>query len=301
MGDLVIERARPLTTALLLLARTQASRILRVKSAGKEGSVIVRRGRVLSVSAPCAYFGEILGGPSDVMPAAGETIGEALVREGKLAPLMIDPVLRKQMQRRLGAMLAWREVELVQEPLVSELPAEVIEGACPRDLLLAALRELAATVPFEQVRADLEKSAWVLSSAGEHLVQKGALHPDEEAAVTRLRRPARASELEEAARGSERAMRLVWALVRIEAACVPLARGANMALLLSKTRAARRGPLVDLRHQPVKEARASVRQLASRLHPDRLGPHAPAGIVAASNQVMGQLNLVVDALRRRGA
>lgn len=263
--------------------------------------MVVRRGRVLAITAPCAYFGELVQRPlEDVVPERGETIGEALVRAGKLAPLSVDPVLRKQMQRRLAVMLAWRDVELVQEALDDAIPAAMIEGACPRDLLIAALRERSLGVPREEITRELGRSAWVLSSAGEHLVSKAALHPDEEAAVTRLRRPATLAELEDAARGSERALRLVWALVKVEAACVPLARGANMALLLAKTRAVRRGPLVDLRGQPAREARASVRKLAATLHPDRLGPHAPPGIVAASNRVMGELNLVVDALRRRG-
>lgn len=300
----VIERARPLTTALLVLARTKASRIVRVRSADKEGTIVVRQGRVLAVTAPCAYFGELISGgiPAHIAPRRGETIGEALVREGKLAPLAIDPVLRRQMQRRLAVMLAWRGVSLDQLPLESDTPAVVVEGACPRDLLLAALRELTAHTPIEEIERELHKTSWVLSMAGEDLVTKAALHPDEEAAVTRLRRPASFLDLREAARGSERALRLVWALVRIEAVAVPLARGANMALLLSKTRAARAHTgMVDLRGQKPNEARASVRRLASRLHPDRLGPHAPEGIVAASNRVMGELNLVVDALRRRGA
>lgn len=58
--------------------------------------------------------------------------------------------------------------------------------------------------------------------------------------------------------------------------------------------------MLDVGRQPVREARASVKKLAATLHPDRLGPHAPPAIVAASNRVMGELNLVVDALRRRG-
>jgi hypothetical protein len=285
----------------LLLARTKASRILRVRSAGREGTLVVRRGRVLCVSAPCAYFGE-LAGTSEVSPRAGETIGEALVRAGKLAPLCVDPLLRRQMQRRLATMLTWRDATLVQEPLEGPAAADVIEGACPRDLLLAALRERAQGLTGDIVSRDLGKNAWVLSSAGEDLVAKAALHPDEQAAVTRLRRPASYTELLDAAQGSMRAMRLVWALIRVEAAGVPLARGANLALLLSKTRASRaRTPIVDVRGQAPAQARASVRRLAARLHPDRLGPHAPAGIVAASNRVMGELNLVADSLRRRGA
>lgn len=287
-----------------MLARTKASRVITVRSADREGTIVVRSGRVLAVTAPCAYFGELVPGgvSADVAPHRGETIGEALVRAGKLAPLAVDPVLRKQMQRRLAVMLTWRGVVLDQAALPTQAPALVVEGACPRDLLLAALRELTAHTPQGEIERELQKTSWVLSMSGEDLVTKAALHPDEEAAVTRLRRPASFSDLREAARGSERALRLVWALVRIEAVAVPLARGANMALLLQKTRAVRSSAphgMVDLRGQKPSEARASVRRLASRLHPDRLGPHAPEGIVAASNRVMGELNLVVDALRRR--
>lgn len=298
----MIERARPLTTALLLLARTKASRILRVRTVDKEGTVIVRGGRVLAVTAPCLYFGELLeaGVRSDVLPRGGETIGEALVREGKLAPLAIDPVLRRQMQRRLAAMLSWRSVILDQEPLEGPVPAAIIEGACPRDLLLAAMRELTARAPLEEIERELGKSSWVLSTSGQDLVHKAALHPDEEAIVTRLRRPASLAELEHAARGSERALRLVWALVRIEAASVPLARGANLALLLAKTRASRapNASPFETRGQRPSDARASLRKLALRLHPDTLGPHAPAAIIAASNRVMGDLNRAADRLRR---
>lgn len=300
--DRVIERARPLTTALLLLARTKASRILRVRTADKEGTVIVRGGRVLAVTAPCFYFGELVEGGvrSDVLPRGGETIGEALVREGKLAPLAIDPVLRRQMQRRLAVMLGWGSVLLDQQPLESDIPAAIIEGACPRDLLLAAMRELTSRTPLEEIERALGKGAWVLSMSGEDLVHRAALHPDEEAVVTRLRRPASLAELRDAARGSERALRLVWALVRIEAASVPLARGANLALLLAKTRASRapNATPFDVVGQRPSDARASLRKLAARLHPDKFGPHAPEAIVAASNRVMGDLNRAADRLRR---
>jgi hypothetical protein len=305
----VIERARPLTTALLVLARTAASRILHVRADGHEGTIVVRRGRIVAVTAPCAYFGELAlgrapvnGRTEHVEPLRGETIGEALVRTGRLAPLAIDPVLRRQMQRRLAVMLGWRGVVLDQRPLDGDAPVPVLEGSCPRDLILAALRELVGRAPMEDVRRELSRSAWVLSTSGQDLVHRAALHPDEEAAVTRLRRPASVAELEEAARGSERALRLVLALVRIEAVAVPLARGANLALLLSKTRAARaHTPLVDIRGLRPKESRDSIRRLAARLHPDRLGPHAPEAIVAASNRVLGELNRASDQLRRRGA
>ncbi len=237
---------------------------------------------------------------ASVLPRGGETIGEALVREGELAPLAIDPVLRRQMHRRLAVMLGWRGALLDQEPIEQEVPAGIIEGACPRDLVLAAMRELTSRTPVEEIERELSKSSWVLSTSGIDLVHRAALHPDEEAVVTRLRRPASLAELREASRGSERALRLVWALVRIEAASVPLARGANLALLLAKTRASRapNARPFDLTGQRPSEARASLRKLAARLHPDKLGPHAPEAIVAASNRVMGDLNRAADRLRR---
>jgi hypothetical protein len=197
----------------------------------------------------------------------------------------------------LAELLTWPEVRLTQAE--GRDGAEGGEGVGARDLILAGLRAAVAGVPGEEVERVLGQSAWVLSRGGEQLVAKAALHPDEEAAVTRLQRPAQLAELRRVTGGSLRALRMVWALTRIEAACVPIARGANLALLLATSRAARRGALVERSGPGHAEARAGVRQLAVRLHPDRLGPHAPKGIVAASTRVLGALNVLGDGLRRR--
>ncbi len=284
-----------MTTALWFLARAGVSRVLRVEGRGQVASVAVRAGRVrwIEVSSlhapvpPRHIEGSIARGVAGSQPRPRE--GFALER------------WRRQLEGRLADVFTWSGVRITQAgALATSRREEDGEGVAARDLILAGLRVASAEIPPEEVERVLGRSAWVLSHAGQQLVEEAALHPDEEAAVTRLRRPTQLAELRAVVAGSPRALRLVWALAQIDAACVPLACGASMALLLATSRAARRsGPLVELRGQSAAEARAGLRRLAARLHPDRLGPHAPVGIVAASTRVVGALNVVGDGLRPR--
>jgi hypothetical protein len=292
----MLEGARSVTTALSVLARAGVSRTLHVEALAGAAALTVHEGRVLGVG----LFG--MHTPDAGKPRTGPwTRGVASPSEEVREDFARARWHRRQMERRFAEVLTWPRVRLTQTDAADGPDgAQLGEGIGAHDLILAGLRGAAARVPDEEVVRVLGRGAWMLSRAGEQLVTRAALHPDEEAAVTRLRRPAHLGELREVVAGSSRALRLVWALVQIEAASVPIARGANLSLLLSTSRAARgKAPLVEVRGPEGAQARARVRRLAARLHPDRLGPHAPAGIVAASTCVLGALNRVGDGLRRR--
>lgn len=298
------DRAAPLCRALCLVAKARSSGTLRVRAAGKSARIEARAGRIVEIEAPGSLFGEVAPHARElppIEPEPGEKIGAAMVRTGALDAHAVDETLRRQMKARLRRVMTWPHAVLSMEPAA----AVATEGAgiCARDLVLSAIRDLADTVPLDAVRERLGKGPLALAPLGELLVDRSALHPDEAAVCARLRHPSTLTDLDRASRGSERALRLVFALAELEAATPPVGRG-SMSLLARKSREVRASEtpsaLLDLERSASSDAaRPALRKLAQQIHPDRFGPDAPEAIVAASNAVLGALGAAARVHGRR--
>lgn len=299
------DRAAPIARALSLIARARSTSTLRARSGGRTAVFHAHAGRLLRIEAPGSLFGEVLASGAraseiPVEPNEGETIGAALVRVGAIDDHAVETTLRRQMKARLRRVMSWPDTQLSMEPATAP-GTPPGEGICARDLVLAALRDLAETIPLDVVRERLGRGPLALAPLGELLVDRSALFADEAAACARLRHPATLPELERAARGSERALRMVFALAELEAATPPVGNG-SLALLARKSRETRGtsapAALLDLPQSAAPQAaRPALRRIAREIHPDRFGPDAPPAIVAASNAVLGALG---DAARSHG-
>jgi hypothetical protein len=291
--------AAPLIVRTLdILARGSATGTVVVTGTSRRGSIAMVAGRVAHVEAAGAapLLGELLGIDREPTERAG-WIGERTKREGLATAGEVLGAHREQMRARLVAMMSWRGVTVALSQGSPKLPPGV-EPAFTADLLIEALRRAAREVPIERARERLAAHPWSLTALGRSLAARAALHADEAALVHALKSPTDLAALERIA-STERAMRLAYALVFVEAAALPAEAG-SMTLLARKTTELRRDApaarLLDL-PQHSTDTRAAMRKLVRELHPDRFAAHAPAAIQEASTAVVAAVTRAATRVR----
>ena len=295
--------AAALVRGLLVLARSGRSGVLDVATHGVKARVGVRGGRVVAMRVlpdDGDFLGDALrrmgawGAGERGAPALGEPFGAWASRVGASSAAAVSHALGKQLERRMARLLGIDPPELRLTPGSADVGVPALEEP-PRtaELVVAALRDRARRVPLAWARPRLGESVLVLTPLGKELVTDAVLWPEEAAMLGLLERGAPTDALLQAARGSARALRLLYALREVGACAHPEPRR-GYATLLAKTRqlrkAARAAELLELPDGASPgEARKALRKLAAAVHPDRFGTSAPAAIRSASHEVMTAL------------
>lgn len=223
-------------------------------------------------------------------------VGDWLVACGAASRPAVALALRHQFRVRMLGLFGLRDAryrfieggaELVEVPWLPEPP-------CTGDLVMTAMRHTFADVPLWQALKPIGEGPLSLTRLGERVVTDAALWPEEAAMVTLLRRGTSLAVLRAAVKGSPRALRTLAALHALSAVAGRNARDASYSLLVKKRRQLRadEGPHalleIPIGARPM-QARRALRRLARQLHPDCLGPDAPAALRVASDEVMRAL------------
>ncbi len=318
--------ATSLATALLALERSRATGVLHVRGAlgearlaiidgtpralvgavpqgGTLGDRLVRSGGLDARAHADALDARARADTLDVAGSRGP-VGRWLVESGAARPEAVAHALREQLRERVRALFRWQAVEFQFVAGAAEIGVPTVPDAVRAgDLVLSAMRDALAQEPLLALRRFLGDGLLVLTPLGEALLDHAALWPDEAAMLPTLRSGAAVDALLSIARGSPRALRLLAALRYLRAASSPGASADTYALLLRKTREVRRaadaGTLLELAGDADgSAARRSLRRFAGALHPDRLGPDAPAALRRVSSDLVGALALAAERVAR---
>lgn len=254
----------PLGPALATLGRSAGGGVLEVVAADGVDALSLRQGRVVHCH----------------------------VRGSVWRP--VSRVGRDRLVQRLAERMRGRPVEL-------RFVAEQSPGIGPDDgptaieLSLRALRLLARDVTVPEACRLLRRDCLVVRTPGRFLLAGAMLFPHEHALLRTLQAGGDGSPERclSAAGGSARALRSLLAL-RWLGAVGPASSG-PYGLLLKKHRQVREGcsaaALLGVSEQAnARDARRAFRHLASRVHPDRLGPSAPGAAYDVSQQVITALS-----------
>ena len=309
--------ATSLATALLALERSRASGVLHVRGVPGEARLAIVEGTPRALVGAVAQGGSLgdrltrTGGLDatahasalDTAPPRGP-VGRWLVESGSARPEAVAHALREQLRERVRALFCWDAVEFQFVAGSADVGVPIVADAVRAgDLVLSAMRDALGNESAFTLRRFLGDGLLVLTPLGEALLDHAALWPDEVAMMPTLRAGAAVDVLLSIAHSSPRALRLLAALRYLRAAASPSATADTYTLLLRKTRELRRtadaGTLLDLsRNADGAAARRSLRRLASALHPDRLGPDAPAALRQVSSDVVGALARAAERVAR---
>jgi hypothetical protein len=219
-------------------------------------------------------------------------VGRWLVDAGLVSRSALECALRAQLRERVLQLFACRSLDYRFEPGDADVGVPPIEEPITSaDLVLAALRAQVAQLSEEQLLRMIEPGQLSLNALGRSLTHGAALWPEEAAAVALLTSGASCERIQRATDSAPRALRLLCALTLLSAVTAEPERGGRFALLLRKREQIRRAApahaLLDLPDGAAPGAgRRALRRLARSLHPDALGPDAPAALRDASHEVM---------------
>jgi hypothetical protein len=182
------------------------------------------------------------------------------------------------------------------------LPAEGVERRDSVSCAASILNGMCAACGAVALDRD-DTRAFELTPWGRSLLEAAASSEDERRFLHVLSQGMSGAHAITAANGGER-FEVVWCALRAFGALVPRAQSAiDYALLLRKRAQLRRraGPreLLDLPPDVSATpavARGALRRLTRRLHPDRLGPDAPAAAHALTTEVMQALTRAASSL-----
>ena len=309
--------ATSLATALLALERSRTTGVLTVRGRLGEARLAIVDGTPRALAGAVAQGGTLgdrlaRTGGLDARAHAEALdhgaprgpVGGWLVASGSARPEAVAHALREQLRERVRALFRWDAVEFQFVAGSADVGVPNVPDAVrAADLVLSAMRDALAAEPLLQLRRFLGDGLLVLTPLGEALLDHAALWPDEVAMLPTLRAGAAVDALLSIARGSPRALRLLAALRYLRAASSPSASPETYTLLLRKTRELRRttdaGTLLELAGGANgAAARRSLRRFAGALHPDRLGPDAPAALRQASSDVVGALARAAERVAR---
>lgn len=312
-----VVQAATVGRAILSLARSGRTGVLRATSGPLVADIAVVEGRIRAIRMPSddELIGDTLlrDGSLDVaahasaLASRAETgpVGEWLVRSRATSGPALASALRVQLRRRVRKMLGWPRPTLRFEPGQAEVGVpHVSEPDTSASIVLGAIRDLLRDEPPDVALRRLGTSRLTLSPVGELLVRDAPLWPEEAALVPLLREAHTPDVL--IARGGDNARPLRWlrAMQLLGAVTAVDARRRSHAALVAKNDAVRRGasasellgvgPRADAR-----SARRALRKLAAALHPDTMGPDVPEALRVASTNVMIALARAEETLRAR--
>jgi hypothetical protein len=303
--------ARPVSfaRALLALSRARQSGVLHVHSELGVCRIAIADGVPRAASSARGTgraLGDALLADGALDPAAharaveqqtapAAPVGGWLVASGLTTRPALEVALRCQLRERVLRLFECRALEYRFVPGAADAGVPWLEEPMSAEqLVLIALRALAARVPVARITRVIPAHELELNSAGRQLTERVALWPDEAVASALLRRGATLHAIARATGGSERALRLCGLLALLSALRVRRVPDGDYALLLRK-RAQVRGQgtahaLLDLpRDAEPAQARRALRRLAARVHPDRLAAGAAPSLRRASSEVMSAL------------
>lgn len=306
-----------LARALLALSRSRSTGVLHVNTERGSCRIAVCAG-IARAASGLEREGQPLGdalvrdGALDVR-AHGEAlersdpqggpVGAWLVGSGLVTRPALERALRTQLRDRVLSLFACRSLDYRFEPGAADIGVALIdEPMASGDLVIAALRAQVANLTEAQLLRTIEPGELRLNALGRSLTRGAALWPEEAAAVSLLARGATLEEILRVTHSAPRALRISAALSLLPAVVSEPLRTQRFTLLLRKREQVRRTgdarALLDLPAEADPAAgRRALRRLAKSLHPDALGPHAPAELREASNEVMEALVGAEYALR----
>jgi hypothetical protein len=218
------------------------------------------------------------------------------IEAGMVAGANIDrrvPSSSRQLLDALIGVAEWNELSLRfldQATTTSwwRLAAPIAAGA----LSLDCMRVLGQGIDSVAIRAELGPESYHLTDAGEALLKRAELRPDETAVVFPLRRGATAEELLNLPGSGLAGTRFLLVLKRLRGAAPR--GGGSYPLLLRKRRELRRQAsarvLLDLPECANDgDARKALRKLVRDLHPDRFGEGVPPALRRASGEIVTAL------------
>lgn len=317
--DLALPGAVSLARALLTLSRSEQSGVLYVSSAVERFQLVFDAGVIRALrggdndqhalgdallaagALDCVRYSEALARETPTAP-----IGAWLVRTGCTTAAALQCALRHQMRDRVKRILLSSALDYHfarREVVADETWLETPFGAA--DLVLFGLREVFAERDLERDLAALPEGGLRLSGLGQSLVRHATLWPEELVVVELLRQGAPLRRVRQVLGARVRGLRFLAAIQVLGAVTVAQQRETQYALLLRKLRQARQAvgasALLDVSSLATEpEARRALQKLAGQLHPDTLGPHASAGLRAASHEVMSALTAAEQRMRRSG-
>lgn len=218
------------------------------------------------------------------------------IEAGMVAGANVDrrvPSSSRQLLEALIGASCWNELSLrfVDEATTASW-WRLAEPVAARALALECMRVLSQGIDSAVMRAELGPESYHLSEAGEALLKRAELRPDETAVLVRLRRGVAAEELMTIPGCGLAGIRFLFVLKRLRVA-VPRG-GGSYPLLLRKRRELRRQAsarvLLDLPEGANDgEARKALRKLVRDLHPDRFGDRVPQALRRASGEIVTAL------------
>jgi hypothetical protein len=291
---------------LLTLARAGCTGILTISASGKQCRVALVQGsaRAATASGESALLGDWLlrRGELDVAAHAAALSGDSpctpvgawLVAHGVASQAAIERALQDQLRARVLLAFRWRDVSHVFEPGSSDIGMPWLqEPVDVGQLALTAVRAVIDPLTLDGWLRARAQTALVLSAFGRALLRTSPfseLAPELDAVLSR---GARVQQIVDACRGSDDALRSFGALYAL-GAIVPASQGNQYSILLRKRAQLRRrvsaAELLEVgRDARAQDVRRAVRRLAKHVHPDALGPLAPASLREASSELMRAL------------
>lgn len=304
-----------LARALLALHRGHGTGVLRVCSGADVCRIAVVDGVVRAAAGKRdkLALGDVLLGSGDLdrhahmraLSAGRATgpVGEWLVDRGLATRPAVEHALRRQLHARILEIFRSRGIEYTFSEGAADVGVPwVSEPVATPDLVLSALRRAMSTTEGERRVAQLGDRKLELTSLGQVLLCEAALWPDEAAMAALLRRGSDAPRIESVTGGSPRVTATLAALVLLSGVRPDEAEPERYQTLLRKRRQVLTGAspaeLLDLPARArASDARRALRKLARTLHPDALGPSAPAAVRAASTDLMAALARAEERLR----
>jgi hypothetical protein len=231
-----------------------------------------------------------------------EAIGAWLIAAGVTSAEAIERALARQVQARLAAALRLRDVRHHFQAGPPDIGVLLLEQSrASAVLLMAAACDSIDARSLHGFRNSHPGMRLVCSAFGRALLREGASFLSDRC-VRLLQNGASIAQLSAASGGDEAELRNLAALVWLAAVVPASDQLGTYALLLRKQRQVQQrvsaAELLDL--DPTNHAfptRRALRRLASRLHPDVLGPSAPAELREASTELMRALVHAEGSLR----
>jgi hypothetical protein len=305
-----------LARTLLALWRAGGTGVLQISAGGKRCRIAIRQGaaHAATSSADSTLLGDWLlrRGELDLdahaaalrQGPAGPLVGAWLVARGIATREAVERALSDQLRARVLAALRWRDLEYRFESGATDVATAGPERAIALgELALDAARQAFEPADFNaQLRANAERRAQP-SAFGRALLDDPILFSNA-ALPALLRRGASFQQLAHACDNVPADFRTLGALCWL-AAIIPVADGGgSYRLLLRKhvqlQRRVSPAELLELdRDASPVSTRKALRRLASRLHPDTLGPTTPALLRDASHELMSALVRAEQQLRAR--
>jgi hypothetical protein len=229
-------------------------------------------------------------------------IGAWLIASGVTSEAALERALAQQIKARLAAALRLRDVRHHFEPGSPDLGVPLLANSpATIELLMAGARESVDESSLQMFRSGPAGRRLVCSAFGRALLRERASFLSDRCARL-VQTGASLAQLAAASGGDEAELRNLAALVWLAAVVPDSDQLGTYALLLRKRRQLEQrvsaAELLDLGPgNPTFPARRALRRLASRLHPDVLGPSAPAELREASTELMRALVHAEGSLR----